>query len=193
MKDIDKLVKNLREIIEILEANKIDDTETTSNSVKKFITSVKKHGHGVDFSKIPVVDNLFMPTPQEVLEEMPNIIYFHITDVSNILGNGMGSKYPLFVKDGNNPNHLIINYDIMKEFLYRDDVKIRISFALKDGDMAATGACAVFKPNEVTVHVGTTTITGEKEDGTTVEIRARNWKKLWSAHVIIRKISESEE
>lgn len=158
MKDIDKIMKNLEEIMKVLEVYKNND--------------------------------MHIPAQQEDLEEMPDIRHFNITDSSNILGNGMGGKYPLFVKDGNDSHRLIINYDIMKEFLYRDDVKIRISFALKDGGMAATGACAVFKPSEVSVHVGTTTLTGEKEDGTTVEIRAANWKKLHSVRVVVRKISE---
>jgi hypothetical protein len=158
MKDIDKLVKNLKEIIEVLEANKISD--------------------------------MHISVPQEGVEEMPDVRHFYIADVSNILENGFGTKYPLFIKDRNDPHHgLIINYAIMKEFLYRDDVTIRISFAFKDGG----GACAVFKPSNVMVHVGWTTITGENEDGTVVEIRARNWKKLCSARVTIRKIHESEE
>lgn len=169
-----------------------DDTETTGDSAKKFVESLVKSGHVVDFSHITPIGNLFIPSPQEEMKvgPEPDIRYFHITDVSNILGNGMGSKYPLFVKDGNNSHQFIINYAIMKEFLYRDDVKIRISFALKEG---GGGACAVFKPSDVMVHVGGTTITGENEDGTVVEIRARNWKKLCSARVTIRKISESEE
>lgn len=164
MKDIEKIMKKIEEIMKDRKVCKYNNMH------------------------VPVVNDMHIPTPQEETEEMLDIRYFHITDSSNILGNGMGSKYPLFVKDENDPHYLIINYDIMKEFLYRDDVKIRISFSLKDGGMAATGACAVFKPSEVSVHVGTTTITGKKEDDTTVEIRAKNWKKLCSARVIIRKI-----
>lgn len=155
MKDIDKLVKNLKEIIEVLEANKISD--------------------------------MHISVPQEGVEDGPDIRHFHIADVSNILKNGLGTKYPLFVKDGNNPHHFIINYDIMKEFLYRDDVKIRIAFSLKEG---GGGACSVFKPSDVMVHVGGTTITGENEDGTIVEVRAKDWKKLNFARVTVRKISE---
>jgi hypothetical protein len=185
MKDIDKIVKNLEEIIRVLKENKIDDTETPGDSVKKFVESLAKPGHVLDFSHIPTVNDLYIPAPQEEQEEMPDIKYFHITDSSNILGNGMGSKYPLFIKDENDPHRLIINYDVMKEFLYRDDVEIRIAFGIKD---KGTSAYAVFKPSEVMVHVGTTTITGEKEDGTIVEIRAKNWKDLYFARVTVRKI-----
>lgn len=166
MKDIEKIMNNLEEIMKILEVYKYIDIH------------------------IPVVNDMHIPAPQEELEDKPNIRYFNITDLSNILENGMGNKYPLFVKDENNSHHLIINYDIMKEFLYRDDVEIRLSFGLKD---SGTGACAVFKPSEVTVHVGTTTITGEKEDGTIVEIRAKNWKDLYFARVTVRKISKEKQ
>ena len=169
MKDIEKIVKNLEEIIKVLEVYKNSDIH------------------------IPVVNNMHVPAPQEETEEVPDIRRFHITDASNILGNGIGSKYPLFVKAGNDSHRLIINYDIfyqMREFLNRDDVEIRIAFCFKDG---GSSACAVFKPSEVTVHVGMTTITGEKEDGTIVEIRAKNWKDLYFARVTIRKIYESEE
>lgn len=155
MKDIDKIMKNLEEIMKVLEVYKNND--------------------------------MHIPAPQEELEEVPNIRRFHITDAPNIIGNGRCIKYPLFVKDGNNPHCLVINYEIMKEFLYRDDVEIGISFSLKEG---GTGARAIFKANEVMVHVGGTTLTGENEDGTIVEIRAMNWKKLSFVRVMVRKISE---
>lgn len=182
MKDIEKIVNNLEEIIRVLKENKNDDTETTGDSVKKFIESVTKPGHVVDFSHIaPPVGDPYIPTPQ------PDIKYFSITDEDNILGDGRYSKYPLFIKYENNSNYLIINYVIMKEFLYRDDIEIRILFSLKEG----TGACAVFKPSDVRVHVGTTTLTGKKKDGTIVEIRAENWKKLNFARVTIQKIPKN--
>lgn len=166
MKDIEKIMKNIEEIMKVLEVYRYNNMH------------------------IPVVNDMHIPEPQEALEETPDIRFFDIVDASNIIGDGAYSKYPLFTKDENNSHYPIINYNIMEKFLYRNDVEIRILFGIKG---YGTGARAVFKPSEVTVHVGTTTITGEKEDGTIVEIRAGDWKKLKFARVTVRKTNLRKE
>lgn len=160
MKDIEKIMKNIEEIMKVLEVYKNSDIH------------------------IPVVNDMHIPAPQDEPEEMPDIRFFDIVDASDIIGDGAYSKYPLFTKYEDNSHYPVINYHIMEKFIYRDDVEIRILCAIK-GD--GTGARGVFKPNEVTIHVGGTTLTGQKEDGTLIEIRAGDWKKLKFARVTIKK------
>ena len=73
--------------------------------------------------------------------------------------------FPLFTYDER--NGWLINVQPLEKYLYseEDNVEISLQFTIKDG---LSGAYDTFKPSEIMVHVGGSTITGKKKVGTDI-------------------------
>lgn len=134
---------------------------------------------------------------EEIDDELPSIKNFYIKDVDNILKNTETDKcsprYPLFViRDCDGV--LTINYDIMEKFMYKiKDVNIKLYCSFGESSVAYD----IFEPNEIEVHVSTTTLTGTKFASndrrspiSKIEIRSKDWKKMRRAYVEITRKEE---
>ena len=134
---------------------------------------------------------------EEIDDELPSIKNFYIKDVGNILKNTETDEYsphyPLFViRDCDGV--LTINYDIMEKFMYKiKDVNIKLYCSFGESSFAYD----IFEPNEIEVHVSTTTLTGTKFASndhrspiSKIEIRSKDWKKMRRAYVEITRKEE---
>ena len=134
---------------------------------------------------------------EEIDDELPSIKNFYIKDVGNILKNTetdeYSPRYPLFViRDCDGV--LTINYDIMEKFMYKiKDVNIKLYCSFGESSVAYD----IFEPNEIEVHVSTTTLTGTKFASndhhspiSKIEIRSKDWKKMRRAYVEITRKEE---
>lgn len=134
---------------------------------------------------------------EEIDDELPSIKNFYIKDVGNILKNTetdeYSPRYPLFViRDCDGV--LTINYDILEKFMYKiKDVNIKLYCSFGESSVAYD----IFEPNEIEVHVSTTTLTGTKFASndhrspiSKIEIRSKDWKKMRRAYVEITRKEE---
>lgn len=119
--------------------------------------------------------------------DLPDPSDFYIKDVRNILKNKNDNIYPLFIKD--DLGRLIINYDLLCNFMNMDNVEIKVICRVGERSYAWD----VYKPDELYVHVGGTTLTctKRKNESTPVkmsgmEIRSGDWKTYRSVYVEIR-------
>lgn len=116
----------------------------------------------------------------------------YIQASSDLTDDG-GTKYPLFVKDESD-TYYIINHDVIDIYILRNDVVFEISY-LVGKHIIGHG---VFKPNELYIHVGGTTLTAAVENPTSgkrehvLEIRADDMNLFQYVHVNIKRLEEKK-
>lgn len=127
------------------------------------------------------------------VETKPDMGNFYIDDCDEIIDpDPFTKKYPLFVRNKHSSDRWIINYDVLRKALVRNDVIFDISFKMKN-PLKAQGYCSC-NSKDVRVHIGGSVLTGKrpgKKDSCSydavIEFRASDWKEMDFAHVHLRK------